>query len=89
MQQTTYSVNGDVRQYTEIFNLPSDESQHENALRRRYEAALKRVFGEGGKLIGIQQRKIGRNDKCPCGSGRKFKKCCEYKVNIEVATNGY
>jgi len=22
------------------------------------------------------QPKIGRNDPCPCGSGRKFKKCC-------------
>jgi hypothetical protein len=21
-------------------------------------------------------KKIGRNDPCPCGSGRKFKKCC-------------
>lgn len=21
--------------------------------------------------------KIGRNEPCPCGSGRKFKKCCE------------
>ena len=20
--------------------------------------------------------KVGRNDKCPCNSGRKFKKCC-------------
>ena len=20
--------------------------------------------------------KIGRNDPCPCGSGRKYKKCC-------------
>jgi SWIM/SEC-C metal-binding protein len=20
--------------------------------------------------------KIGRNDPCPCGSGKKFKKCC-------------
>jgi preprotein translocase subunit SecA len=20
--------------------------------------------------------KIGRNDSCPCGSGKKFKKCC-------------
>lgn len=27
--------------------------------------------------------KIGRNDKCPCGSGRKYKKCC-LKVNTEV-----
>ena len=21
----------------------------------------------------------GRNDACPCGSGKKFKKCCELK----------
>jgi len=20
--------------------------------------------------------KIGRNDECPCGSGKKYKKCC-------------
>ena len=25
-------------------------------------------------------RKIGRNDPCPCGSGKKFKKCCLGKV---------
>jgi hypothetical protein len=23
------------------------------------------------------KKKIGRNDPCPCGSGKKFKKCCE------------
>ena len=23
-----------------------------------------------------QARKVGRNDPCPCGSGRKYKKCC-------------
>ena len=23
-----------------------------------------------------EEQKIGRNDPCPCGSGRKFKKCC-------------
>lgn len=23
-----------------------------------------------------QTRKVGRNDPCPCGSGRKYKKCC-------------
>ncbi|RKY40214.1 MAG: hypothetical protein DRP85_09010 [Candidatus Makaraimicrobium thalassicum] len=21
--------------------------------------------------------KIGRNDPCPCGSGKKYKKCCQ------------
>ena len=24
----------------------------------------------------IRTTKIGRNDACPCGSGRKYKKCC-------------
>jgi SEC-C motif len=24
-------------------------------------------------------QKPGRNDACPCGSGRKYKKCCELK----------
>ena len=31
------------------------------------------------KLIGSQKRKkpvVGRNDPCPCGSGKKYKKCC-------------
>ncbi len=23
-----------------------------------------------------QQKKTGRNDPCPCGSGKKYKKCC-------------
>ena len=23
--------------------------------------------------------KVGRNDPCPCGSGRKYKACCEGK----------
>ncbi|HEN21252.1 MAG TPA: preprotein translocase subunit SecA, partial [Desulfobacteraceae bacterium] len=23
-----------------------------------------------------KERKIGRNDPCPCGSGKKYKKCC-------------
>ena len=26
-------------------------------------------------------KNVGRNDKCPCGSGKKFKKCCLQKYN--------
>lgn len=25
------------------------------------------------------REKVGRNDPCPCGSGKKYKKCCEPK----------
>ncbi|MDD4874346.1 MAG: SEC-C metal-binding domain-containing protein, partial [Dehalococcoidales bacterium] len=28
------------------------------------------------KLPKVQGKTIGRNDPCPCGSGKKFKKCC-------------
>jgi uncharacterized protein len=37
------------------------------------QAALKSAVASS-----VQQRgfKIGRNDPCPCGSGKKFKKCC-------------
>jgi len=31
----------------------------------------------GGRENGLQQSKsVGRNDPCPCGSGKKYKKCC-------------
>jgi len=31
--------------------------------------------------------KVGRNDPCPCGSGKKFKKCCESKVTKRTIGN--
>lgn len=24
----------------------------------------------------VNEKKVGRNDPCPCGSGKKYKKCC-------------
>jgi preprotein translocase subunit SecA len=33
--------------------------------------------GEGGKKpVRRSKEKVGRNQPCPCGSGRKYKKCC-------------
>ena len=31
---------------------------------------------EGEKNIVAKKQKVGRNDPCPCGSGKKYKKCC-------------
>ncbi len=39
------------------------------------EPVASRAEIEDAPAIGAQQ-KIGRNDPCPCGSGKKFKKCC-------------
>jgi len=30
----------------------------------------------GGQTVRHAEPKVGRNDPCPCGSGKKFKKCC-------------
>jgi len=30
----------------------------------------------GGQLEQTKNVKLGRNDPCPCGSGKKYKKCC-------------
>lgn len=30
--------------------------------------------------------KIGRNDPCPCGSGKKYKKCCEARDQLAAAS---
>ena len=39
---------------------------------------------EDGELVGEtpivrEEPKVGRNDPCPCGSGKKYKKCCGAK----------
>jgi len=32
--------------------------------------------GEGPRKPAVRETKVGRNDPCPCGSGKKYKKCC-------------
>jgi uncharacterized protein YecA (UPF0149 family) len=33
---------------------------------------------QGGVAVAAVKKgeKVGRNDPCPCGSGKKYKKCC-------------
>jgi preprotein translocase subunit SecA len=37
--------------------------------------------GEPAVRQRVTGRKVGRNDPCPCGSGKKYKKCCGLKTN--------
>ncbi len=50
-----------------------------NALKRKQVAEPTQTSGDGtdsaNKTI-RKGKKIGRNDPCPCGSGKKYKKCC-------------
>lgn len=39
--------------------------------------ALRLLPNKKREVISFQTgQKVGRNDPCPCGSGKKFKKCC-------------
>ncbi|MCM8804758.1 MAG: SEC-C metal-binding domain-containing protein, partial [Candidatus Omnitrophica bacterium] len=35
-----------------------------------------KLYGEKESNIPIRRQKIGRNEPCPCGSGKKYKHCC-------------
>ncbi len=37
---------------------------------------LASVAQERAKMVGGPAKKIGRNEPCPCGSGKKYKHCC-------------
>ena len=48
---------------------------------KAHEAELKAEMGGEGAPAKVETvvhegPKIGRNDPCPCGSGKKYKKCC-------------
>ena len=52
-------------------------SHRERAEFKRHDG--KWTFWEGQQIAGPPVRKdatAGRNDPCPCGSGKKYKKCC-------------
>jgi len=61
-QITTYLIRAEVRQNVERKQVAKGEAVNDpNKVKKK---APKRVA------------KIGRNDQCPCGSGRKYKQCC-------------
>jgi hypothetical protein len=60
-----------------------DELEEAFQRKKRRELDQARMAGSGD-LQPVQQvvrgtAKIGRNDPCPCGSGKKYKKCCGAK----------
>jgi preprotein translocase subunit SecA len=51
------------------------------AMAERQRAAAQAPQGEQKvKQIRLEHPRVGRNDPCPCGSGKKYKKCCGKNV---------
>lgn len=65
--------------YTYVRNTPRQE--FEQSLQKAYQRACEDEKGHAYVYDGYEtyrriQPKVGRNDPCPCGSGKKYKKCC-------------
>ncbi len=43
---------------------------------RKEQFVYNRGDGDGAKQPVHKDKKVGRNDPCPCGSGKKYKRCC-------------
>jgi len=56
---------------------PVDQTQ-----RQTRKTVENRYADEGPKKPFRREQKIGRNDPCPCGSGKKYKKCCGRAVAV-------
>ena len=56
----------------------AEASHHERSRFRRAEGRWVYLDGEmvKPKPVVREEPKVGRNAPCPCGSGRKFKRCC-------------
>ncbi|MFO7637670.1 MAG: SEC-C metal-binding domain-containing protein [Clostridia bacterium] len=52
-----------------LFTLP----EWDNVLDREKRTAIRKVYNTENIA---RSEKIGRNEPCPCGSGKKYKKCC-------------
>jgi preprotein translocase subunit SecA len=54
----------------------TNEGQLESSQRQAFKQpqANARVKAKSSKIV--NNAKVGRNDPCPCGSGKKYKKCC-------------
>lgn len=59
-------------QYGREVELPGERARH--ALRLQY--AEPRHDEGAGEPAAEKEKPVGRNEPCPCGSGRKSKKCC-------------
>ena len=60
-------------------NLLQNNTEDINYLKNHYEMVKDYFIQNPDKLqlLSAESKlKVGRNDPCPCGSGKKYKKCC-------------
>ncbi|MBR4350964.1 MAG: preprotein translocase subunit SecA [Bacilli bacterium] len=63
-----------INKETTIYLLKAEIKQ--NLERKQVEKPIRDNGGKETNKIQRKSNKIGRNDPCPCGSGKKYKQCC-------------
>jgi hypothetical protein len=53
-----------------LYGLP----QWETLLTAEERAEVKKSYNQSKTIV--KAKKVGRNEQCPCGSGKKYKQCC-------------
>ncbi len=56
-----------------------EENNLKNTKAEKYDPSARPQERKIQKTVVNTERKIGRNDPCPCGSGKKYKNCCMLK----------
>ncbi|HVS01882.1 MAG TPA: preprotein translocase subunit SecA [Thermoanaerobaculia bacterium] len=60
--------------------LAEERRRRAEAFRRRFQLSAAGAAASGGpakpQTVVRKGEKVGRNEPCPCGSGKKYKKCC-------------
>ncbi|MFS8069283.1 MAG: SEC-C metal-binding domain-containing protein [Byssovorax sp.] len=51
-------------------------AKHEKELVRRHDEVRAAVLTRGARPLAVAVSRPGRNSPCPCGSGKKYKRCC-------------
>ena len=76
-EEALVTANGEERRAAQ--NAVADFTRNIQRKKDKEMAELQFAGGSGAateKKQAISQKKAGRNDPCPCGSGKKYKKCC-------------
>jgi len=65
------------RQWVLKGHTPNELFQEERKYLKPLPTEPFKISRQNSKVIDLQTRtEVGRNDPCPCGSGKKYKKCC-------------
>lgn len=81
----------DIPEMPDILRKRKEQEERQNARVKELSALFSNYrknieqakFEDGGRVVPFKRDspKVGRNDPCPCGSGKKYKKCCLNKTS--------